>query len=52
MGVMASLEGTYAFDLASDPIDEVKCLVVAKERPMGQEYDEVVPHDFYEGLQR
>jgi hypothetical protein len=50
MGVMASLEGTYAFDLASDPIDEVKCLVVAKERPMGQEYDEVVPHDFYEGF--
>jgi hypothetical protein len=52
MGVIARLEGTYAFDLASDPIDEVKCLVAAKERPMGQEDDEVVPHDFYEGLKR
>ena len=34
-----SLRGTYAFDLAFDPIDQVKCLVMGKERPVGKEHD-------------
>ena len=42
-----SVEGTYTFHLASNPIDKVKCLVATKGRPVGQEYDKVVPYDLY-----
>jgi hypothetical protein len=44
--------GTYAFYQASDPIDKVKCLVMAKERPVGQEHNKVFPYNLYESLGR
>jgi hypothetical protein len=47
-----SLRETYAFDLASDPIDQVKCLVMAKERPVRQKHDKAFPYDLYQSLER
>ena len=47
-----SVEGTYTFHLASNPIDKVKRLIVAKGRPVGHEHDKVVPYDLYESPKR
>ena len=40
---------THTLDTTLDPIDEIQCLVTAKERAVRNEYGNIVTHNFHVG---